>query len=48
LSTPFGHAAGTLLVTNRASLVPNPAGLFAISDVFVDDKAGKLCPGGAS
>ncbi|MCU1232987.1 MAG: hypothetical protein JWP63_954 [Candidatus Solibacter sp.] len=37
-----GH--GALLVTNHASLtgLPDPSPLFAIFDVFVDDKAGKL------
>ena len=37
-----GH--GALLVTNHASLtgLPDPSPLFAVFDVFVDDKAGKL------
>jgi len=37
-----GH--GSLLVTNHASLtgLPDPSGLFAIFDVYVNDKAGKL------
>ncbi|MDX2152083.1 MAG: SMP-30/gluconolactonase/LRE family protein [Bryobacteraceae bacterium] len=36
----FNDKAGTLLVTNHASLVPNP--VFNIFDVFVDDKAAHL------
>ena len=37
-----GH--GSLLVTNHASLtgLPDPSPLFAVFDVFVNDKAGKL------
>ncbi len=40
----FNDKEGTLLVTNHAGLVPNPESLFAIFDVVVNDKAGKLFP----
>jgi len=40
----FNDKAGTLLVTNHASLtgLPDPSPLFAIFDVVVNDKAGKM------
>jgi sugar lactone lactonase YvrE len=38
----FNDKTGALLVTNHASLVPNPETLFAVFDVYVNDKAGKL------
>jgi sugar lactone lactonase YvrE len=40
----FNDQAGTLLVTNHASLtgLPDPSPLFAVFDVYVDEKAGKL------
>ncbi|HYP04863.1 MAG TPA: SMP-30/gluconolactonase/LRE family protein [Bryobacteraceae bacterium] len=38
----FNDKTGALLVTNHASQVPNPEPLFAIFDVYVNDKAGKL------
>jgi sugar lactone lactonase YvrE len=41
----FDNGSRTLLVTNHASLVPNPE--FAVFDVYVNDQAGKLFgPGG--
>jgi DNA-binding beta-propeller fold protein YncE len=44
----FDDENGRILVTNHASLiqVPDPSPYFAIFDVFVDDKAGKLFGGG--
>lgn len=36
----FNDKTGSLLVTNHASMVANPQ--FAVFDVYVDDKAGKL------
>jgi len=44
----FDNKAGTLLVTNHASLtgLPDPSFLFAVFDVYVNDKAGKLFKGG--
>jgi len=43
----FNSKNGTILVTNHASLtgLPDPSPLFAIFDVYVDDKAGKLFKG---
>ena len=40
----FNDQAGTLLVTNHASLtgLPDPSPLFAVFDVYVNEKAGKL------
>jgi sugar lactone lactonase YvrE len=40
----FNDHAGTLLVTNHASLtgLPDPSPLFAVFDVYVNEKAGKL------
>jgi sugar lactone lactonase YvrE len=38
----FNDKAGSLLVTNHASLVPDPTGLFIVFDVFVDDRAQDL------
>ncbi|MDT5061629.1 MAG: hypothetical protein QOH63_2088 [Acidobacteriota bacterium] len=44
----FNNKAGTILVTNHASLtgLPDPSPLFAVFDVYVNDKAGKLFTGG--
>jgi sugar lactone lactonase YvrE len=44
----FDNKNGSLLVTNHASLtgLPDPSPLFAIFDVYVDDRAGKLFKGG--
>ncbi|HST51124.1 MAG TPA: SMP-30/gluconolactonase/LRE family protein [Pyrinomonadaceae bacterium] len=44
----FDDHAGRLLVTNHASLtgLPDPSPLFAVFDVYVNDKAGKLFKGG--
>jgi sugar lactone lactonase YvrE len=43
----FDNRNGTLLVTNHASLtgLPDPSPLFAVFDVYVNDKAGKLFKG---
>jgi len=43
----FDKKAGTLLVTNHASLtgLPDPSFLFAVFDVYVNDKPGKLFNG---
>jgi sugar lactone lactonase YvrE len=38
----FNDKERTLLVTNHAIFFPNPGPLFAVFDVFVDDKAAKL------
>ena len=40
----FDNGSRSLLVTNHASLtgLPDPSPLFAVFDVFVDDKAGRL------
>jgi hypothetical protein len=40
----FNNKTQSLLVTNHASLtgLPDPSPLFAVFDVFVNDKAGKL------
>ena len=40
----FNNKTQKLLVTNHASLtnLPDPSFLFAVFDVFVNDKAGKL------
>jgi hypothetical protein len=40
----FNNKAKTLLVTNHAGLtgLPDPSAFFAIFDVYVKDKAGKL------
>jgi hypothetical protein len=40
----FNKKTQSLLVTNHASLtgLPDPSPLFAVFDVFVNDKAGKL------
>ncbi len=43
----FNDKAGTLLVTNHASIVPYDANLFKVFDVYVGDKAGKLFKGGS-
>jgi len=44
----FDDSTGALLVTNHASLtgLPDPSPLFAVFDVYVNDKAGKLFKGG--
>jgi hypothetical protein len=44
----FNDRTGALLVTNHASLtgLPDPSLLFAVFDVYVNDKAGKLFKGG--
>ena len=44
----FNNHTGALLVTNHASLtgLPDPSPLFAVFDVYVEDKAGKLFKGG--
>jgi sugar lactone lactonase YvrE len=44
----FNSSTGALLVTNHASLtgLPDPSPLFAVFDVYVNDKAGKLFKGG--
>ncbi|HZT57020.1 MAG TPA: SMP-30/gluconolactonase/LRE family protein [Pyrinomonadaceae bacterium] len=44
----FNDRTGALLVTNHASLtgLPDPSPLFAVFDVYVNDKAGKLFKGG--
>jgi sugar lactone lactonase YvrE len=46
----FNNRTGALLVTNHASLtgLPDPSPLFAVFDVYVRDKAGKLFEGGDS
>lgn len=46
----FNNHTGALLVTNHASLtgLPDPSPLFAVFDVYVNDKAGKLFKGGDS
>jgi sugar lactone lactonase YvrE len=43
----FNNRTGSLLVTNHASLtpLPDPSPLFAVFDVYVGDKAGKLFKG---
>jgi SMP-30/Gluconolactonase/LRE-like region len=43
----FNNRTGSLLVTNHASLtgLPDPSPLFAVFDVYVNDKAGKLFKG---
>jgi sugar lactone lactonase YvrE len=43
----FNNRTGALLVTNHASLtgLPDPSPLFAVFDVYVNDKAGKLFKG---
>jgi sugar lactone lactonase YvrE len=43
----FNSKKGTLLVTNHASLtgLPDPSPLFAVFDVYVNDRAGKLFKG---
>jgi sugar lactone lactonase YvrE len=43
----FNNRTGALLVTNHASLtgLPDPSPLFAVFDVYVNDKAGKLWKG---
>ena len=43
----FDERTGALLVTNHASLtgLPDPSPLFAVFDVYVNDKAGKLFRG---
>jgi len=40
----FDNKNGSLLVTNHASLtgLPDPSPLFAVFDVYVNDRAGKL------
>jgi hypothetical protein len=38
----FNNKTQSLLVMNHASLTPNPEPLFAVFDVYVNDKAGKL------
>lgn len=44
----FNNRTGSLLVTNHASLtgLPDPSPLFAVFDVYVNDRAGKLFKGG--
>jgi sugar lactone lactonase YvrE len=44
----FNNRTGTLLVTNHASLIglPDPGPLFAVFEVYVNDRAGKLFKGG--
>ncbi|MDQ3907529.1 MAG: SMP-30/gluconolactonase/LRE family protein [Acidobacteriota bacterium] len=43
----FNNRTGSLLVTNHASLtgLPDPSPLFAVFDVYVNDKSGKLWKG---
>lgn len=43
----FNNRTGSLVVTNHASLtgLPDPSPLFAVFDVYVNDKAGKLFKG---
>jgi streptogramin lyase len=43
----FNNRTGSLLVTNHASLtgLPDPSPLFAVFDLYVNDKAGKLFKG---
>ena len=38
----FNDQEGTVLVTNHASLVPDPTGLFAVFDLVVNDKGAPL------
>jgi hypothetical protein len=44
----FNNKTRSLLVTNHASLtgLPDPSFLFAVFDVYVNDKAGKLFKNG--